>query len=222
VKARRRENTLSNATSHVFICFSSKDETAAREIVRCLENEGLKCWISSRDVPPGQNYQETIVRAIERARCLVFVFSENSSKSGEIKKELSLAGSFDTPVFSARLSPVMPTGALRYELATRQWIDLFPDQREALGKLAQTIRHTLDPRTVEPEGAGSIASAPTVAEKARTITARAPIVTAGTPQFESIRALLARHIGPIAKIIIEKTANEARTPEDSASDSAPM
>lgn len=212
---------MSNETSHTFICFSSKDEAAAREIVKFLEDEDLKCWISSRDVPPGQNYQETIVRALESARCVVFVFSENSSRSGEIKKELSLAGSFEAPVFPVRLSPVTPSGALRYELATRQWIDLFRDRQEALRKLAETIRHALDPRAMaEHAGAGpdSAAPAPVTADlasaNARATAARAPIVAAGTPQFESIRALLARHIGPIAKILIEKTATEALTPED--------
>ena len=54
-------------TSHIFICFSSKDEAIACEVVESLEFKGLKCWISSRDVPPGQNYQETIVQAIEGA-----------------------------------------------------------------------------------------------------------------------------------------------------------
>ena len=125
-------------TSHIFICFSSKDEAVARKVVQFLEAEGLKCWISSRDVPPSQNYQETIVRALELAKGIVFLFSESSSASGEIKKELSLAGG--APVFPLRLSPVLPSGALRYELATRQWIDMFPDPEQALRARALDLR----------------------------------------------------------------------------------
>src|SRR5437016_3203139 len=107
--------TASN-TSHIFICFSSKDEAVARDVVQYLETHGVPCWISLRDVPPGQNYQETIVEAVESARGLIFLFSENSSKSGETKKELSLAGAANIPVFPLRLAPIVPTGALRYEL----------------------------------------------------------------------------------------------------------
>src|SRR5579872_6022302 len=112
---------------HLFICFSSKDEMVAQQVVEFLEARGLHCWISSRDVLPGQNYQEAIVEAIERANGIVFLFSEWSSKSGEIRKELSIGGSINVPVFPVRLSQIAPAGALRYELATRQWIDLFPN-----------------------------------------------------------------------------------------------
>jgi TIR domain-containing protein len=137
--------------SHIFICFSSKDEAVARDVVEFLEDAGLKCWISLRDVPPGHNYQETIVHALEAARGIVFLFSESSSKSGEIKKELSIGGSINTPVFPLRLSSITPTGALRYELATRQWIDIFPDRERALGKLVETINRVLD----APAGRGT-------------------------------------------------------------------
>jgi hypothetical protein len=43
--------------------------------------------------------------------------------------------------------------------------------------------------------------------------AHAPIVAAGSPEFEAIKTLLARHIGPIAKVYVEKAAYEARTPD---------
>ena len=132
------------AGSHIFICFSSKDEAVAREVVESLEADGLKCWISLRDVLPGQNYQEAIVQALEAASGIVFLFSEHSNKSLEIKKELSIGGSINVPVFPLRLLPIAPSGALRYELAVRQWIDIFPHRRDALAKLAQTIKDAID------------------------------------------------------------------------------
>src|SRR3954468_14708881 len=118
--------------AHVFVCYSSKDQAVADDVVAFLEARGVKCWISSRDVPPGQNYQEVIVGALELAKGIVFLFSEASRDSGEIKKELSLAGGLNVPVFPLRLSAIVPSGALRYELATRQWIDMFPDRELAL------------------------------------------------------------------------------------------
>ncbi len=45
-------------------------------------------------------------------------------------------------------------------------------------------------------------------------TANKPIVIPGTQRFDAIRALLARHIGPIAKTYVEKAAREANSPED--------
>jgi hypothetical protein len=207
-------------TSHIFICFSSKDEAIASEVVEFLESKTLRCWISSRDVPPGQNYQETIVQAIESARGIVFLFSEASSKSREIKKELSIGGSINLPVFPLRLAPILPSGALRYELAIRQWIDIFPHRKHALSKLAETIKTTIEaPATDEgelPTAAISASRAPSKSRLAskRPRTANKPIVEPGTQGFDAIRALLARHIGPIAKICVEKAANEASSRED--------
>lgn len=196
-------------TDHLFICYSSKDGSAALGVVDSLEAEGLKCWISARDVPPGQNYQETIVQALEAAYGLVFLFSDESARSGEIRKELSIAGSINIPVYPLRLNPVVPTGALRYELATRQWIDLFPDRAKGLRKLVETIRKG-DHAGID----GATASAPATAAVRAREPERGPILTADSKEFEAVRTLLARHVGPIAKVLIEKATADARTPED--------
>jgi TIR domain len=194
--------------SHLFICFSSHDEATARQVVEFLEADGLKCWISLRDVPGGHNYQEAIVQALEDAQGIVFLFSEFSAKSQEIRKELSIGGSVNAPVFPLRLTPIAPTGALRYELATRQWIDIFPDQRRALIALAATIKKAIN---APPPAAGD---APPLAAAMPARTSRAPIVAPGSSQFEAIRALLARHVGPIAKVLVEKAAAETDTADD--------
>jgi hypothetical protein len=201
--------------SHLFVCFSSKDEAVARGIVEFLEARNLKCWISLRDVPPGDNYQETIVKALEGAKGIVFLFSEHSNRSPEIKKELSIGGAINVPVFPVRLSPITPSGALRYELATRQWIDIFPDAQQALAKLVETIHKVLaDPAAAEtevtmPPASPSPAAAPFPPKKKAK--PRAPVVAPDSQDFEATRALLARHIGPIAKVLVQKAAAEARS-----------
>jgi hypothetical protein len=42
----------------IFISYSSKDRDMAETICRALEVRGHQCWISCRDVHPGQNFQE--------------------------------------------------------------------------------------------------------------------------------------------------------------------
>jgi hypothetical protein len=211
----RKDKAVSAGSSHLFICFSSKDEAVARGIVEFLEGRDLKCWISLRDVPTGQNYQESIVQALEAAQGIVFLFSEHSNRSPEIKKELSIGGAINVPVFPVRLSPITPSGALRYELATRQWIDIFPDAQQALAKLAETIHKVLaDPAAAESEvlmrpASPSPAAAPPPPKKKTK--PRAPLVAPDSQEFEATRALLARHIGPIAKVLVQKAAAEARS-----------
>jgi hypothetical protein len=218
---------VSEAISHIFICFSSKDDAVARAVVQFLEAQGLKCWISLRDILPGQNYQEIIVLALEQAKSIVFLFSMSSNASAEIKKELSLAERFKKPLFPLRLSPITPTGALRYELATRQWIDIFPDREQALRKLVETLRNVPhDPATAEGDApraspmaaihSSTVHSAPAPGElaAAKRRAQRRPVVMPGSQELQAIRALLARHIGPIAKILVQKAAAKARAPDD--------
>jgi TIR domain len=208
------------AKHDIFICFSSKDEGSARKVVALLEQRNLKCWISLRDVRAGENYQEAIVHALEATRGIVFLFSTFSSQSNEIKKELSLGGSFQVPVFPLRLEPIVPTGALRYELATRQWIDLFPDAEAALDKLAETINEVLNRPAneieVEPDRisdglSGTVVPAETIPPppKKSVKTINQPVLEANSPELEAVRMMLARYIGPIAKMLVQKASTEA-------------
>jgi TIR domain len=120
-----------------FISYSSKDLAAAERICRSLEQRGISCWIASRDVRPGDDFQKSVVDAIGAARTLVLVFSSYASESREISKELRLAS--DLLVIPARIENVLPAGALKYALADRQWIDLFDDWDGGIERLARRV-----------------------------------------------------------------------------------
>ena len=113
---------------------------------------------------------------------------------------MSLAGSLDKPVFPLRLLLMALSGALRYELAIRQWIDVFPDKQRALRTLAETIKKASVSSALEERDSPRVV--PIVAPGAQMV----PIVAPGTQEFDAIRTLLARHIGPIAKVLVEKAA----------------
>ncbi len=133
----------------VFISCSSKDAKVASSICHALEGRGHGCWISSRDVTPGENYQGAIVRAISDAGAMVMVFSTNANNSEEIKKELALASQSNLIVIPVRAEDVLPSEDFRYELATRQWIDLFDDWEQAIETLGRKVDGVI-PRDVEP------------------------------------------------------------------------
>src|SRR5580692_8273650 len=122
-------------TKKIFISSSSKDRKAALTLCAAIEGRGYSCWISSRDVGPGENFQEAIVRAIRNAGLMVLVFSANANNSDEIKKEVALAGQNRLALLPVRIEDVVPSEAFSYELATRQWIDVFDDWERAIGQL---------------------------------------------------------------------------------------
>src|SRR5579863_5364984 len=126
-------------TKQVFISYSSKDSKIAASICNALEARGHQCWMSSRDVRPGENFQGAIVRAIREARVMVMVFSSNANNSDEIKKEMALASHSRLMVIPVRAEDVLPSEDFTYELATRQWIDMFDDWEQAIEKLSRQI-----------------------------------------------------------------------------------
>jgi hypothetical protein len=123
----------------VFISHSSQDHEVAVRVCEALEQRGLGCWLASRDVGPGDNFQEAIVRAICAVRAMVLVFTGSANNSDEIKKEIALASHYHLAVIPVRVEDVLPTGAFLYELSTRQWIDAFDDWDRAMSRLADQI-----------------------------------------------------------------------------------
>src|SRR4051794_22413256 len=123
----------------IFVSHSSKDHKLAMTIAAALERRGHACWISSRDIGAGENFQEAIVGAIRATRAMVLVFSRSANDSAEIKKELALASEHGIIVIPVRAEKVIPTGAFEYELATRQWVDLFENWEQAIERLCEQI-----------------------------------------------------------------------------------
>ena len=132
----------------VFISFASQDDKVASTICKAIENRGFKCWISTRDILPGENFQSSIVRAIRGAKVLLLVFTSNSNRSEEMTKELALASQQKLMVVPLRVENVTPSDAFAYEFATRQWIDLFADWERAMNHLCARLAAALvDDRT---------------------------------------------------------------------------
>ena len=130
-------------SADIFISFASQDFKTARTICHALENRGFQCWIASRDIRPGENFQSAIVHAIRQAKVLLLVFTANSNRSDEVTKELALASQQKLMVVPLRVENVNPSDAFAYEFATRQWIDLFADWEQALNQLSDRLSAAL-------------------------------------------------------------------------------
>ncbi len=186
----------------VFISFATADKSKAAAVCAALERGGLLCWISYRDVLPGQNYQGAIVQALESAKAIVLVFSARTNESEEVSKELSLASAFKIPVIPLRVEEALPKGALHYELATRQWIDAFEHWETAITEVAAAISNTRD-RAL----AGKPPAVPLPA--ANGMKPRLP-----EHAIESAQTALTIYIGPIARVLARKEAVLAGSLDD--------
>jgi tetratricopeptide (TPR) repeat protein len=154
----------------VFISYATADRKEALTLCKAIERRGTKCWISTRDVAPGENYQEAIVRSLRGSRAMVLVFSEAANNSDEIKKELSLASRYHVPVMALRIEDVEPSDAFAYELSTRQWIDAFESWDKSIDALTQRIGEvSVSTSAAVPSGQPATRRARVTAFPARTL-----------------------------------------------------
>ena len=90
----------------VFISHSSKDQSAAQEICRLLESQGIRCWIAVRDVLPGTFYAEEIIKALEGSAALLLVCTRNTSESTHVRNEVERVFSHGKLIFPVRIEDV--------------------------------------------------------------------------------------------------------------------
>jgi TolB-like protein/tetratricopeptide (TPR) repeat protein len=133
------------AASHdVFLSYASADSATANAVCRGLESAGLSCWLAPRDVAPGAQYADAIVRAINGAQVLVLVLSESAVASAHVGKEIERASSKRRPIIALRIDTAPLTPAFEYFLSESQWIEAPGGALEAaLPKLAAAVHRLL-------------------------------------------------------------------------------
>jgi len=141
---------ISPSSHRIFISHASRDRKMANTLCQSLESRGLNCWIATRDIEPSEAYQDAIVSALEECSVMVLVFSNNANNSQEIKKEIALASQYLIPVIPVRIEDVLPQGGYQYELANRQWIDLFQDWEGSIDRIVQRVNRTAPDEAARP------------------------------------------------------------------------
>jgi TolB-like protein/Flp pilus assembly protein TadD len=133
----------------VFLSYASADAALANQVCQALEAQGVLCWMAPRDVKPGAQYADAIVRAINDAKALVLVLSASAVGSSHVGREIERAASKHKQIIALKIDAAPLTPALEYFLSESQWIDV-----PALGMPAALAR------LAEAVGQGSGASSP--------------------------------------------------------------
>jgi formylglycine-generating enzyme required for sulfatase activity len=124
-----------------FISYPHQDKATADAACAKLEAEGIRCWIAPRDVPPGAEWAEAIVDAIDGCRAMVLIFSSSTNASRQIRREVQQAFDREKPVVPFRIENVVPERSLRYYMGSVHWLDaLTPPLEQHLEKLAASVQ----------------------------------------------------------------------------------
>jgi hypothetical protein len=115
----------------VFLSYASQDKETAFHLCRLIEERGVSCWIAPRDVTPGADYAEAILRAIEGTGTTILLLTAHANASIHVMHEVERATSKRKRVIPVRLEDVQPGPAMELHLGAAHWLDawsLSPEQ----------------------------------------------------------------------------------------------
>jgi hypothetical protein len=129
----------------VFVAYAVEDLEVVRRLCDGLRSAGCSPWLDKERLLPGQNWAQTIERAISDADAFVACFSPRSvSKRGQFQRELRWAlecagrRPLDSVYFlPARLERCVVPRQISEEV---QYVDLFPDWERGVRRLVRSIR----------------------------------------------------------------------------------
>jgi TIR domain len=76
--------------SDIFLSYASQDKSRVPSLIRALERHGWSVWWDRR-ILPGKSYDQVIEEALQRARCVVVVWSKASVQSEWVRTEAEAA-----------------------------------------------------------------------------------------------------------------------------------
>ncbi|HEY6284761.1 MAG TPA: toll/interleukin-1 receptor domain-containing protein [Ktedonobacteraceae bacterium] len=99
---------------HVFVSYSRDDEVFLQRLVADLQAHGIMVWIDKSGIPPGtSDWEDALRAAISTSQAVILIASPKSRKSNYVRDELSLAKSYEHPIY-----PIWVEGTV--------WIECIP------------------------------------------------------------------------------------------------
>jgi hypothetical protein len=88
--SRRRESKT--ISKQVFMCHSSGDKIAVRELSERLKRDGSRPWLDEEAILPGQEWQTEITKAVRASDVIIVCLSKASiNKEGFVQREIRVA-----------------------------------------------------------------------------------------------------------------------------------
>ncbi len=129
----------------LFISYSTKDKTTADEICARMESGGVRCWYAPRDIEPGTDWAESIIRAIDGSKVMVLIFTKDSNVSRQVLREVNYAVGKGVTIIPLRLTDNAPIERMQYYLSAVHWIDARnAELDEKIEELYQTCKAVID------------------------------------------------------------------------------
>jgi len=143
-----------SGTHDIFISYASPNSAVADAVAAALERHGRKCWMAPRDVTPGAHYASEIVHAIDSAKAIVLILSQDAATSPHVLREIERATSKRHPIVTVRVDQAPLPAEFEYFLNTSQWLDASGgDATRMMPKLVEAVKSALKAPAATPAAA---------------------------------------------------------------------
>lgn len=153
---------------YVFISHSSTDKAIADATCHILEEYGIPCWISSRNIVPGKTWAGNIVQAIRNCNLMVLIYTKYANNSSQVANEVNKAFSYGKIIIPFIVDSTPMNDDFDYYLSRKHWLIAFPNYREMLLPLVEAVATNIGVKIHQPQTstnnikAASIKGAPIV------------------------------------------------------------
>ena len=132
----------STATPKVFVSYSRADTKEVLPLVDRLEKESsVHFWIDREGIESAAQFEDVIIRAIERAEIVLFMLSNNSQNSQWTKDEISYARNISKRVVPIVLNDSDLQGWFLFKFGRVNYIDA--SREDQLQRLVKDLRQWL-------------------------------------------------------------------------------
>lgn len=123
---------MNKTEEYIFISYSRRDRAFVDQLVKDLEQFGIRVWQDVNEIVAGSDWQNEISKSLLNANALLFVASKNSVNSGWITHELAVFFEQSNPKIIPVILDDVGAKQLPSFLAQFQWVDFRTDYQSAL------------------------------------------------------------------------------------------
>ena len=137
-----KRQSQSSGILRIFLCHSSGDKPAVRDLCARLRDDGFESWFDEQSLRPGQDWDYEIRKAVSASDIVIVCLSRTSiTKAGYVQKELGFALDVanQQPEGSIFIIPVKLEECDAPErLKKWQWVNLF--MQEGYSQLIESLK----------------------------------------------------------------------------------
>jgi hypothetical protein len=116
----------------VFLCHSTQDKPAVRNLYQRLQTDGFDAWLDEEKLLPGQDWDFEIQKAVRQSDVVIVCLSKGSvTKAGYVQKEIRLALDVadEQPEGTIFIIPLkLEECQIPDRLSRWQWVKLFEER----------------------------------------------------------------------------------------------